>query len=43
MNNPETTINPKADDIRFPSLSSLRVAHSELLKLHREQEIRRMF
>ncbi|MBF2046883.1 MAG: AAA family ATPase [Elainella sp. C42_A2020_010] len=37
MNNPETTTNPKADDIRFPSLSSLRVAHSELLKLHREQ------
>lgn len=37
MNNTETTANPKADEIRFPSLSSLRVAHSELLKLHREQ------
>ncbi|WNZ25596.1 AAA family ATPase [Leptolyngbya sp. NK1-12] len=37
MSNTETTTNPTVDDIRFPSLSSLRVAHSELLKLHREQ------
>ncbi|MBW4694692.1 MAG: hypothetical protein KME27_23325 [Lyngbya sp. HA4199-MV5] len=37
MSNGATTLSSKADGDRFPSLASLRVAHSELLKLHRER------
>lgn len=37
MTSTTTTSNPKSDGDRFLSLASLRAAHSELLKLHREQ------
>ncbi|GAB4369684.1 MAG: hypothetical protein Kow00121_09790 [Elainellaceae cyanobacterium] len=37
MSSAETVVDSTVGDDRFPSLSSLRVAHSELLKLHREQ------
>ncbi|UBF28522.1 NACHT domain-containing protein [Kovacikia minuta CCNUW1] len=37
MSDAATTLNPTVDRNRFPSLTALRAAHSELLKLHREQ------
>lgn len=38
MSNTETSPNIQTDDSRFPTLSSLRLAHSELLKRYRERE-----
>ena len=37
MSDTATTLTSKTDDNRFPSLASLRSAHSELLKLHRDR------
>lgn len=37
MSNGVTTLNSTSNSERFPSLASLRAAHSELLKLHRER------